>query len=90
MPVPSDIIQRFPDSVKLIVEAGTGYNNIDIEAAREKGITVCNIPAYSTQRVAHTAIMLLLNLASSMREQMAMLAKGDRRNFTEHLMVPHG
>lgn len=90
MPVPSDIIQRFPDSVKLIVEAGTGYNNIDVEAAREKGITVCNIPAYSTQRVAHTAIMLLLNLASSMREQMAMLAKGDRRNFTGHLMVPHG
>ena len=90
MPVPAEIIQQFPDSVKLIVEAGTGYNNIDIQAAKNKGITVCNIPAYSTQRVAHTAVMLLLNLASSMRVQMAMLTKGDRRNFTDHLLVPHG
>lgn len=90
MPVPAEIIQRFPDSVKLIVEAGTGYNNIDIQAAKDRGITVCNIPAYSTQRVAHTAVMLLLNLASSMRVQMTMLAKGDRRNFTDHLLVPHG
>lgn len=90
MPVPAEIIQQFPDSVKLIVEAGTGYNNIDIQAAKDKGITVCNIPAYSTQRVAHTAVMLLLNLASSMRVQMAMLTKGDRRNFTDHLLVPRG
>lgn len=90
MPVPAEIIQQFPDSVKLIVEAGTGYNNIDIQAAKNKGITVCNIPAYSTQRVAHTAVMLLLTLASSMRVQMAMLTKGDRRNFTDHLLVPHG
>lgn len=90
MPVPAEIIQQFPDSVKLIVEAGTGYNNIDIQAAKDKGINVCNIPAYSTQRVAHTAVMLLLNLASSMRVQMAMLTKGDRRNFTNHLLVPHG
>ena len=90
MPVPAEIIQQFPDSVKLIVEAGTGYNNIDIQAAKDKWITVCNIPAYSTQRVAHTAVMLLLNLASSMRVQMAMLTKGDRRNFTDHLLVPHG
>ena len=61
MPVSGDIIRQFPDSIKLIVEAGTGYNNIDLDAAREKGITVCNIPAYSTERVAHTAIMMIMN-----------------------------
>ena len=49
MPVDGDTIARFPDSVQLICEAGTGYNNIDIEAARARGITVCNIPAYSRQ-----------------------------------------
>ena len=48
MPVSAEMIQRLPESVKLICEAGTGYNNIDLEAARKKGITVCNIPAYST------------------------------------------
>jgi glycerate dehydrogenase len=89
LPVPGDLIRQFPDSVKLIVEAGTGFNNIDVAAAREKGITICNIPAYSSQRVAHTAIMMLLNLSSTMQTQIKMLAKGDRSNFTDHLRVPH-
>ena len=89
MPVSAELISAFPESVKLICEAGTGYNNIDIPAAQAKGITVCNIPAYSTERVAHTAIMMILNLSSSMQIQQAMLAKGDRSNFTDHLQVSH-
>ena len=89
MPVDGDTIARFPDSVQLICEAGTGYNNIDIEAARARGITVCNIPAYSTERVAHTAIMMILNLSSSMQIQQAMLARGDRSNFTKSMQVRH-
>lgn len=89
MPVPADMINQFPDSIKLIVEAGTGYNNIDVAAAKQRGITVCNIPAYSSQRVAHTAIMLMLNLASTMQVQIKMLGKGDKSNFTQYLKVPH-
>lgn len=89
MPVSGDIISQFPDSVKLIVEAGTGYNNLDIEAARKKGITVCNIPAYSTERVAHTAIMMLMNLSSSMRKQISMLNNNDHTNFTKCMQVNH-
>ena len=89
LPVGADLLSQFPDSVKLIVEAGTGYNNIDLDAARAKGITVCNIPAYSTERVAHTVIMMLLNFASTMQQQIGMLAKGDRSNFTKYLQVSH-
>ena len=89
MPVSAEVIRQFPNSVKLICEAGTGYNNIAIDTAREKGITVCNVPAYSTERVAHTAIMMMLNLSSMMQIQIKMLAKGDHRNFTDHLTVPH-
>ena len=89
MPVPGDIIRSFPDSVKLIVEAGTGYNNHDLEAIKEKGLTLCNVPAYSTERVAHTAIMMILNLSSSMRKQMNMLHDGDRSNFTRCMQVDH-
>ena len=89
LPVGADLLSQFPDSVKLIVEAGTGYNNIDLDAARAKGITVCNIPAYSTERVAHTVIMMLLNFSSTMQQQIGMLAKGDCSNFTKHLQVSH-
>ena len=89
LPVNADLLSQFPDTVKLIVEAGTGYNNIDLNAAKERGITVCNIPAYSTERVAHTVIMMILNFASTMQKQIGMLAKGDRSNFTKYLQVSH-
>lgn len=89
MPVSAEMIQKFPESVKLICEAGTGYNNIDLEATRKKGITVCNIPSYSTERVAHTAIMMILNLSSAMQVQMKILACGNHDNFTRNLQVPH-
>lgn len=89
MKVTGDIIRKFPDSVKMICEAGTGYNNIDLDAVREKGISLCNIPAYSSERVAHTAILLILNLASSMQKQIRMLSEGNHDNFNKHLMVSH-
>lgn len=89
MKVSGDIIRAFPDSVKMICEAGTGYNNLDLDAIKEKGITLCNIPAYSSKRVAHTVIMLMLNLASSMQKQIRMLCENNHDNFTKHLMVDH-
>ena len=89
MPVSGDLIRKFPASIKLICEAWTGYNNLDLDAAREMGITVCNIPAYSSERVAHTAIMMILNLSSTMQVQMKMLANGNHDNFTKNLQVPH-
>ena len=89
LPVSTELLSQFPDTVELIVEAGTGYNNIDLDAAKKKGITVCNIPAYSTERVAHTVIMMILNFASTMQQQIGMLAKGDRSNFTKYLQVSH-
>ena len=89
LPVSANLLSQFPDTVELIVEAGTGYNNIDLDAAKKKGITVCNIPAYSTERVAHTVIMMILNFASTMQQQIGMLARGDRSNFTKYLQVSH-
>ena len=89
LPVSAELLSQFPDTVELIVEAGTGYNNIDLDAAKKKGITVCNIPTYSTERVAHTVIMMILNFASTMQQQIGMLAKGNRSNFTKYLQVSH-
>ncbi|MEN6565369.1 MAG: NAD(P)-dependent oxidoreductase, partial [Veillonellales bacterium] len=89
MPVGRDIISCFPDSVQLICEAGTGYNNIDIAAAREKNITVCNLPGYSTDAVAQLAVTFMLNLSSSLIRQQIMLERKNFDNFTKYLQVPH-
>lgn len=89
LPIGRDLITQFPPSVKLICEAGTGYNNIDIAAAKEKNITVCNIPGYSTEAVAQLAITFILNLISSLAPQQIMIKQNNFDNFTKHLQLPH-
>jgi glycerate dehydrogenase len=89
LPVGRDLISQFPPSVELICEAGTGYNNIDIAAAKEKNITVCNIPGYSTEAVAQLVITFMLNLSSSLTVQQTMIKRGNYDNFTKCLQVPH-
>jgi glycerate dehydrogenase len=82
MHVHAEAVQDFPDSVKLLCEAGTGYNNLPLEACRSREILVCNIPTYSTDAVAHTAITYLMNFSINLLEQQRMLQNGDRSNFT--------
>jgi len=55
------IMDQLPD-LKFICVLATGYNVIDVEAAKEKGILVSNIPTYGTQSVAQMVMAHLLNL----------------------------
>lgn len=58
--------QAFLDSapkLRLICEAGTGINNIDVPLCDRRGVIVRNVAAYSTDSVAQTAWMHILNLA---------------------------
>lgn len=56
---------RSLSSLKYISTLATGYNVIDITAASELGITVSNIPAYSTDGVAQLVFALLLEMTNS-------------------------
>jgi len=50
--------------LKLISVLATGYDIIDVEAARQAGVLVCNVPAYSSDFTAQSAIALLLELTN--------------------------
>ena len=63
--------------LKFIGVFATGYNNIDTVAAREKGITVCNVPGYSTDSVAEHTFALILELAGSASAYARSVAAGD-------------
>ncbi len=59
--LPGEILRKLP-KLKFISTLSTGYNVIDIAAAREMGVSVSNIPAYSTDGVAQLVFALLLEL----------------------------
>lgn len=50
------------EACKLIVRCGVGYDNVDREAARARGIAVVNVPDYGTEEVADSAIGMMLAL----------------------------
>lgn len=54
----------------------TGYNNVDIEAARQRGIVVSNVPAYSTASVAQLAFAHILNITMQVQHHSEEVHKG--------------
>lgn len=56
-------LEQLPN-LRLICVLATGYNTIDILAARDLGITVCNVPAYSTDSVAQMVFAQILNMTN--------------------------
>ena len=61
VPIDAEVLDRCP-SIKLICCLSTGYNVVDIQAARARNIPVCNVPAYSTAAVSQFTFALLLEL----------------------------
>ena len=58
-PVTADVIGRAP-KLKLIQKIGSGVNTIDIDAAKRRGIAVCNLPGTNSRAVAEMALALML------------------------------
>jgi D-3-phosphoglycerate dehydrogenase len=57
--VDADLVERL-DDLRIVARAGTGFDNVDVEACRDAGVTVVNVPGYSTNEVATHAFSLLL------------------------------
>lgn len=71
----ADVIAALP-RLRYIGVLATGYNNVDIDAAARAGITVCNVPAYSTEAVAQTVFSLLLHITNRVADYAADVTAG--------------
>ena len=69
-------LERF-EGLKLIATRSTGFDQIDLEACRERGVTVCNVPLYGECTVAEHVFALLLTISHRMAESVDRTRKGD-------------
>ena len=77
VPLTSEVLQAAAPHLKFIGVLATGYNIIDIDAARELGITVCNVPGYGTATTAQHAVALGLELCNQAAQHSDSVHAGD-------------
>ena len=84
--------QAFLDAaprLKLVCEAGTGINNIDVELCKKRGVVVRNVAGYSTDSVAQTAWMHILNLAGRAFHYQDFVRSGEYSKNPVHVDYRH-
>ena len=74
-PIRRGILERCP-ALRFIGVLATGYNVVDIPAADDHGVTVCNVPAYGTNAVAQFAIAMLLEICHGVAHHSAAVHEG--------------
>lgn len=85
--VDRDIISAAP-ALRYIGTYATGYNNIDLDACSARGITVCNVPGYSTDAVSQHVFALLLMFCGAVDKYAASVAKGDWKRSKTFSYMP--
>lgn len=78
-PLTAEALKEMPN-LKFIGVLATGYNIVDVDAAKERGIVVANIPTYGTNAVAQMAIALLLEMCHHAGAHNDAVKKGDWAN----------
>jgi len=86
--IDKNVLETCP-SVKYVGVLATGYNVVDVAAAKEKGIPVVNVPAYGTNSVAQFAIALLLEVCQNVGEHSQSVKDGEWVNSKDFCYWKH-
>ncbi len=77
----ADAINALPEHVKIAASCAVGYDNIDVEAAKARGLVVTNSPEVLTECTADMAFMLILNACRRAAEYQKLMQEGWRRSL---------
>ena len=80
--VTQEVFEQLPD-LKLVVTRSVGYDHIDLEGAKQRGIPVCHIPDYGAHMIAEHAFALMLAVARN-------IVRGDQRYKQEQRWSDQG
>lgn len=75
LPMTADLVAKLPPSIRAIGTYSVGYDHVDLEACRKRGLKVYNTPDVLTDAVAEVAMLLLLGAARRVKESSALIAE---------------
>lgn len=79
-PITAAVFEKCPN-LKYVGLFATGYNNVDLKAASERGAAVCNVPSYSTNSVAQHTFSFILDYFGRVAQYAKTVAHGDWVNY---------
>src|SRR5918993_1364867 len=80
----AEVMDAAGDGLKVIANMAVGYDNIDVEAATERGVVVTNTPEVLNETTADTAFMLLLAAARRLGQALARRTRGFHMDLVYH------
>ena len=85
--ITSDVVERLPDNVKIIANFSVGYDHVDTEAAKKRGLVVTNTPDVLSDATAETTIMLMLGAARRASEGERLVRTRQWKDWSPSFMV---
>ncbi len=83
----ADLIERLPESVKVIANFSVGYDHVDVQAAKRRGLIVTNTPEVLSDATAELTIMLMLGAARRASEGERLVRTREWKDWSPSFMV---
>ena len=83
----ADVFQQLPAEVKIIANFSVGFDHVDVEAARKKGVVVTNTPDVLSDATAELTMMLMIGAARRASEGEKLVREGKWKDWSPAFMV---
>ncbi|MSO83352.1 MAG: D-glycerate dehydrogenase [Acidobacteria bacterium] len=84
---PAEVFEGLPDEVKIIANFSVGFDHVDIEAAKRKGVVVTNTPDVLSDATAELTMMLMIGAARRASEGEQLVREGRWKDWSPAFMV---